>query len=136
VRVSVVTPGTSSEIRFDGEATPRCTSTPCVLSVTRGVELKLNARSGARAASVTLTAERDGQVLTVTLPPERAARAPRNGHVREAPTPAVAPPTLTPPSNGHEAPSLRPRGARSCRSNSDCDCWLEQFGMPGAPCGS
>jgi serine/threonine-protein kinase len=136
VRVSVVTPGASSEIRFDGEATPRCTSTPCVLTVTRGAELKLNARSGARAASVTLRAERDGQVLTVTLPPERAVRAPRNGHVREVPTPAVAPPTLTPPSNGHEAPSLRPRGARSCRSNSDCDCWLEQFGMPGAPCGS
>jgi serine/threonine protein kinase len=136
VRVSVVTPGASAEIRFDGEAVPRCTSTPCELTVTRGAELKLNARSGARAASVTLVAERDGQVLTVTLPPERAVRPPRNAHPREMPTPTVTPPTLTPPSTGHEAPSLRPRGARSCRSNSDCDCWLEQFGMPGAPCGS
>jgi len=104
--------------------------------VARGAELKLNARSGVRAASVTLTAQQNGQVLTVTLPPERLARPVRNGHVRETPTPPAAPPTVTPPSNGHEAPSLRPRGARSCRSNSDCDCWLDQYGMPGAPCGS
>ncbi|MFO0626092.1 MAG: protein kinase [Polyangiales bacterium] len=134
VRVSVVTPGASAEIRFDGEAAPRCASTPCEITVPRGAELKLNARSGTRAASVTVTARQDGQVLTVTLPPERGGRPVRNGHAREVPTPT--PPTATPPTNGHDTPSLRPRGARSCRSNSDCDCWLEQFGMPGAPCGS
>jgi serine/threonine-protein kinase len=114
VQLNVSTPGASSEVRVPGEATPRCTSTPCVVSAPRGAQLTLLATNGSRTATATVQATTDGQPVVITLPQERVERPDRYGHVRTPPRPTeVAPPPTTRPHSG---------SSRRCSGPTDCGC--------------